>query len=229
LVGYTRDDANIAIYATVSLTLDVGKQNGSSRYKKHAPDVKKVLRCYTSDRHFKNRVISNTAVDHSRLVKCLRPYGKGWPDKVKDDFCIEYATWVQECFNEKLDHAQPGQEELSDNDDRSAVDPEEVAQNFFDVDKAMSEHELGQAAEILQRTFNLREAPSIDLLQAIRQWQSQAGPPAQDSTQHSSIVDADGQSPPSQPRQSAPDDDLEHEYERRMNSVWDDLEALNTT
>jgi hypothetical protein len=161
----------------------------------HAPDVKKVLRCYTSDRHFKNRVISNTAVDHSRLVKCLKPYGKGWPDRVKDDFCIEYATWVQECSNEKLDHAQPGQEELSDDGDRSAVDPEEVAQHFFNVNKAMGEHELQQAAEVLQRTFDLREAPSTHLLQAIRQWQSQAGPPVQDSTRRNSNIDLISRSP----------------------------------
>jgi hypothetical protein len=231
LVGYAiQGDQQSPVYATVSLTLDVGKSKGRSAYKKQNPDVKKVLRCYTSDRHFKNRVISNTAVDHSRLVKCLKPYGKGWPDKVKDDFCIEYATLVQECSTEKLQHAQPRNEELSDDDDRSAVDPEEVAQNFFDVDKAMSEHELGQAAEILQRTFNLREAPSIDLLQSIREWKRQTGPPVQSGSQHSSsVVDSNSQSPPPQPIQSAPDDDSEHEYERRMNSVWDDLETLNTT
>jgi hypothetical protein len=213
------------VYATVSLTLDVGKQNGASRYKKHTPDVKKVLRCYTSDRHFKNRVISNTAVDHSRLVKCLKPYGKGWPDKVKDDFCIEYATLVEECSNEKLHHAKLGQEELSDDDDQLSVDPKEVAHDFFNVDKAMGEDELEQAAEVLQETFNLRDAPSIDLLRVIREWQSRTGPPVHNSTRSSSIVDSDSRSPTLEPGpiQSGADIDVDE----IVNAVWDEIMTPN--
>jgi hypothetical protein len=161
------------------------------------------------------------------LVKCLRPYGKGWPDKVKEDFCIEYATLVEECSNEKLDYTWPGQEELSDNDDRSAIDPEEVAQNFFDVDKVMGEDELEQAAEVLQETFNLKEAPSIDLLQSIREWQSQTGPPVHNSTRRSSIVDADSRPPTLEPEpvQSGADVDVDE----LVNAAWDEIMTPNMT
>jgi hypothetical protein len=233
LVGYTiQGDQQSPVYATVSLTLDVGKSKGRSAYKKQNPDVKKVLRCYTSDRHFKNRVISNTAVDHSRLVKCLKPYGKGWPDKVKEDFAIEFPTFIQQFSDEKLNgvRADPSEGENSqDTEGASDMDIEEIKHDFFDTEKSMDQKALEQFAKVIQTTFKLNKAPSVELLEGMRVWAFETGLPEQSYHAWGSFFQSNSQSPPSQPRQSAPDDDLEHEYERRMNSVWDDLEALNTT
>jgi hypothetical protein len=179
----------------MSFTLDVGKRNGNSAYKRQQPNLKKVLRCYTSDNHVKPRVISSAAVDLNRLVDCLRQFGKGWQEKVKEDFSIEYATFVQEFSDEKLNATRPMATNPQEDEDEPTVDSEEVSRNFFNVNKAMGEDELEQAAEVLQRTFDLREAPSTHLLQAIRQWQSQAGPPVQDSTRRNSNIDLISRSP----------------------------------
>jgi hypothetical protein len=183
----------------MSFTLDVGKRNGNSAYKRQQPNLKKVLRCYTSDNHVKPRVISSAAVDLNRLVDCLRQFGKGWQEKVKEDFSIEYATFVQEFSDEKLNATRPMATDPQEDEDEPTVDPEEVARNFFDVGKVMGEDELGQAAKVLQETFNLREAPSIDLLQSVRDWQRQTGLPEQSGPQHSTIIDLISRSPSPEP------------------------------
>jgi hypothetical protein len=215
------------VYATLSLTLDVGKRNGNSAYKRQNPEVKKVLRCYTSDKHVKPRVISNATVNLSQLVKCLQPYGKGWPDKVKEDFCIEYATYIQECSDEKLDTIRPEQEDLPEDNGGSTIDSEEVARGFFDVGKVLDRGELEQAAGVLQRTFELEEAPGIDLLQVIRGWQRQIEPPVQNSSRRSSVVEINSQSPSPEPEpaQSGLNDGMEE----RMDSIWDGVMTPNIT
>jgi hypothetical protein len=215
------------VYATVSLTLDVGKRNGSSAYKRQNPAIKKVLRCYTSDKHVKPRVISNAAVELSQLVKCLQTYGKEWPDKVKEDFCIGYATYIQECSDEKLDTIRPEQEDLPEDDDGSTIDSKEVARGFFDVGRVLDRGELEQAARVLQRTFELEEAPGIDILQIIRDWQRQTGPPVQSGSRCSSAVETNSQSPSPEPEpvQSGQDVDMEE----RMDSIWDGVMISNIT
>jgi hypothetical protein len=116
---------------------------------------------------------------------------------------------------------------LPEDDDGSTIDYEEVARGFSDVGRVLDRGELEQAAGVLQRTFELEEAPSIDILQVVRDWQHQTGPPVQSGSRRSSVVETNSRfpSPEPEPVQSG----LNHGMEERMDSIWDGVMTPNIT
>jgi hypothetical protein len=114
-------------------------------------------------------------------------------------------------------------------EDTSVTDLEEIRKDYFDVRKTMGRNALGQTARALQDAMKLNKAPSIELLQSMRDWQHQMRLPLRTYPEWSGFMESVGRWSSPQPTQSdmAADAKSDESVKDIEDSLFDTIMAPN--
>jgi hypothetical protein len=107
------------------------------------------------------------------------------------------------------------------------LDLEEVRINFFDVRRPISRDALELAARAFQDAMKLKKAPSIELLQSMREWQHRMTLPMWAHPDWTGFLLSIGRGLPPEPTQTAADAKSGESSEDSEDSVVDSITALN--